>query len=42
MSVRMVAALAFVPLPYTVPYAVQVFEELQESTEDDDMNQLLD
>jgi len=38
MSVRMVAALAFVPLSYTV----QVFEELQESTEDDDMNQLLD
>ena len=38
MSVRMVAVLAFVPLSYTV----QVFEELQESTEDDEMNQLLD
>ena len=38
MSVRMVAALAFVPFSYTV----QVFEELQESTEDDDTNQLLD
>lgn len=38
MSVRMVAALAFVPLADTV----QVFEELQEFTEDDEMIQLLD